>query len=70
VENCLHLQKDKFYGEDKHRFRKTEPRTAWTVMTNIWLSLIKLYQKKERTLREVRELFLANPLNAVKIRGT
>ncbi|GHT19595.1 hypothetical protein FACS1894189_8480 [Planctomycetales bacterium] len=66
VENGLHLQKDKYYGEDKHVFRRTVLAEVWTVLTNIGLSLARLYRKGERTLREVREQFLANPQNAFK----
>jgi hypothetical protein len=61
VENCLHLQKDKYYGEDKHVTRFDE---AWTILTNIGLSLARLYRKEERTLREVRERIASNPLIA------
>jgi predicted transposase YbfD/YdcC len=66
VENCLHLQKDKYNGEDKHVFLRTDLAEVWTVLTNIGLSLARLYHKGERTLREVRERFLANPNNAFK----
>jgi predicted transposase YbfD/YdcC len=64
VENCLHLQKDKEYGEDKHVCG-----AAWTVLTNMAVSLVNLLHQGERTLREVRERCGADPLSAARKLG-
>ncbi|MDR1958813.1 MAG: hypothetical protein LBQ54_07200 [Planctomycetaceae bacterium] len=61
VENCLHLQKDKYYREDNHVFRQPELGKRWTVLTNIGLTLASLYRKGEQTWKEVRERFLLYP---------
>ena len=66
VENCLHLHKDREFGEDKHVVR-TEWGAVWTVLTNMALSLTQLLRRGERTVREVRERCGANPLNVAKI---
>jgi len=61
VENCLHLQKDKEYGEDKHAVRPDGWGKTWTVLTNMAVSLVNLLHQGERTLREVREKCCADP---------
>ena len=61
VENCLHLQKDRYFEEDKHVVKGNTWGQAWTVLTNIAVSLTNLLRQGERTLREVREKCLANP---------
>jgi hypothetical protein len=63
VENCLHLAKDKEYGEDKHVLRSGWDE-AWTVLTNMAVSLVRLLREGERTLRAVRERCNTNPLSA------
>jgi len=60
VENCLHLLKDREGGEDKH-VCGSDWGQAWTVLTNMALSLAQLLRKGERTLREVREKCQAKP---------
>jgi predicted transposase YbfD/YdcC len=55
VENCLHGMKDKEYGEDKHVLGRKSWGEAWTVLTNIAVSLTNVLHLGERTLREVRE---------------
>ena len=66
IENCLHLQKDKEYGEDTHVFgsscRLASWGEAWTVLTNMAVSLTNLLKKEERTLREVREKCCHDPM--------
>ena len=66
VENCLPLQKDREFGEDKHGGR-TEWGAVWTVLTNMALSLSQLLRRGEWTLREVREHCGANPFHVAKI---
>jgi hypothetical protein len=67
VENCLHLQKDRYYGEDKHACAEDWGK-AWTVLTNMALSLAKLMKKDERTLKEIRERCDGKPKeSAVKL---
>ena len=61
VENSLHLQKDIFYREDKHVVDGNGWGEAWTVLTNMALSLTRLLWQGEQTLREVAERCLANP---------
>ena len=60
VENCPHLQKDKYYGEDKH---VSVPGwgEAWTILTSMVVSLTYLLKRSEKTLREVHEKCLADP---------
>ena len=62
VENCLHLQKDRYFGEDKHWCRP-DWGAAWTVLTNMAVSLAQLLRQEERTLKEVRERYLIDPLH-------
>jgi len=69
VENCLHWQKDFFYREDKHVLGRNSWGEAWTILTNIALSLAQLLQRKERTLKEVRERCHANPKKTAKKLG-
>ena len=73
IENCLHLQKDKEYGEDRHvcgsSCRLASWGEAWTVLTNIAVSLTNLLHKGERTLREVREKCCHDPLPAARKLG-
>jgi len=69
VENCLHWQKDFFYREDKHVLGRDSWGEAWTILTNIALSLAQLLLRKERTLKEVRERCHANPKKTAKKLG-
>jgi predicted transposase YbfD/YdcC len=69
VENCLHLQKDRFYEEDKHVVKANTWGHAWTILTNIAVSLTGLLRQGERTLKEVREKCRANPTNTAKKLG-
>ena len=68
IENCLHGQKDKEYGEDKHVCGSSWGE-AWAVLTNMAVSLTNLLQKGERTLREVREKCCHDPLPTAKKLG-
>ena len=61
VENCLHLQKDRYFGEDTHVVLRDWGET-WTVLTNMALSLGQLLWQGERTLKEVREKCYINPV--------
>jgi predicted transposase YbfD/YdcC len=67
VENCLHLQKDRYYEEDKHALG--DGGDVWTVLTNMALSLTRLLRQGERTLREVAERCLADPTSVARILG-
>jgi len=69
VENCLHLQKDRYFEEDKHVVKGNTWGHAWTVLTNIAVSMTNLLRHGERTLREVREKCLANPKATAKKLG-
>ena len=69
VENCLHLQKDREYEEDKHVVKGNGWGQTWTVLTNIAVSLTRLMWQGERTLREIRERCQANPTQTAKILG-
>jgi hypothetical protein len=66
VENCLHLQKDRYYEEDKHVLRRPGLGVIWTVLTNMAVSLTNLLRNGERTLKEVREKCRANPKKTAK----
>jgi len=67
IENCLHGQKDRFYGEDKHRCGD-DWGVAWTVLTSMALSVARLMKKDERTLKEIRERCAAKPTeSAIKL---
>jgi hypothetical protein len=52
IENCLHGQKDRFYGEDKHA-GGDDWGVVWTVLSSMALSVAKLMQKDERTVKEI-----------------
>jgi predicted transposase YbfD/YdcC len=65
IENCLHGAKDRFYDEDKH-VCGSDWGQAFSVLTNMALSLVQLLRKGERTLREVREKCQAKPSNAAR----
>jgi predicted transposase YbfD/YdcC len=69
VENCLHLQKDRYFGEDKHVLQGDALGKAWTVLTNMALSLAQLLRRGERTLKEVRERCCIDPLPAARKLG-
>jgi predicted transposase YbfD/YdcC len=62
VENCLHGQKDRFYDEDKHVLGRDSWGKAWTVLTNMALSLGQLLWRGERTKKEIRERCYINPM--------
>ncbi|MDR0521242.1 MAG: hypothetical protein LBH00_05245 [Planctomycetaceae bacterium] len=64
AENCLHSEKDKESGEDKHVFRNAALGEVWTFLTGMAGAVVRLTKKKERTLREVREQLRAKPQNA------
>jgi predicted transposase YbfD/YdcC len=66
VENCLHLQKDKYYREDNHVLGVDSWGEAWTILTNMTLSLAGLMKKDKQKLIEVREQCAANPANAAR----
>jgi hypothetical protein len=68
VENCLHLLKERDCGEDKHVCR-SDWGEMWSTLTSMALSLARLFRQGERTLREVREKCLVNPLPIAKELG-
>jgi hypothetical protein len=68
VENCLHLQKDREYEEDKHACGSDWGK-AWTVLTNMAVSLTNLLHRGERTLREVRKKCFIDPLPTARKLG-
>jgi predicted transposase YbfD/YdcC len=68
IENCLHGQKDRFYGEDKHVCHPDWGET-FSVLTNMAVSLVRLLRKGEKTLREVSECCAANPTKTAKRLG-
>ena len=68
VENCLHLQKDRYFAEDKHVVLR-DWGEAWTVVTNMALSLGQMLWQGERTLKEVRERCYINPVPTAKKLG-
>jgi len=57
----LHWQKDRYYREDKHVLGDNVGE-AWTILTNMALSLTRLLWKGERTLKEIREKCRLNPI--------
>jgi predicted transposase YbfD/YdcC len=69
VENCLHGVKDKEYAEDKHVLGRDSWGKAWTVLTNMAVSLTNLLHKGERTLREVREKCSFDPMPTARKLG-
>jgi predicted transposase YbfD/YdcC len=69
VENCLHLQKDRYYDEDKHVLRLPGLGDVWTVLTSMALSLGQLLWEGERTLKEVRERCYIDPLPTARKLG-
>jgi predicted transposase YbfD/YdcC len=69
VENCLHLQKDKYYREDNHVLGQDSWGEAWTILTNMALSLTSLMRKAEKTLIEIRERCAVNPVGVARILG-
>ena len=68
VENCLHLQKDRYFDEDKHVVLR-DWGEVWTVLTNMALSLGQLLGQGERTLKEVRERCYIDPVPTAKKLG-
>ena len=73
VENCLHLQKERYLGEDKHAVWR-DWGEAWTVLTTVLLnlgrlSLGQLLWQGERTLKEVRERCYIDPVPTAKKLG-
>ena len=68
VENCLHWQKDRYFDEDKHVVLR-DWGEAWTVLTNMALSLGQMLWRGERTLKEVRERCYINPVPTARKLG-
>jgi hypothetical protein len=68
IENCLHGRKDVDFREDKHVVRSGWGE-AWTILTNMAVSLTQLPRRGERTLREVRERCAENPKATAKRLG-
>jgi len=68
IENCLHLQKDRYFEEDKHSVR-TEWGKVWTVLTNVAVSLAGLLRTSEKTLCEVYERCFIDPSGAAERLG-
>jgi hypothetical protein len=68
VENCLHMVKDRDCGEDKHVCDSAWGK-AWTILTNIALSLTRLIGQGERTLKEIRERCYIDPLPVARKLG-
>jgi hypothetical protein len=67
VENCLHLPKDRDFGEDEH-VCGDDWGVAFCMLMNMAVSLSGLLRQGERTLKEVREKCAANPTNtAIRI---
>ena len=62
------MLKDRDGDEDKH-VCGSDWGKAWTVLTNMALSMTQLLKKGERTLREARERCKAKPKLAAKIFG-
>jgi predicted transposase YbfD/YdcC len=69
IENCLNGQKDRFYDEDKHVLGRDSWGKAWTVLTNMALSLGQLLWRGERTKNEIRERCYINPMPIAKKLG-
>jgi hypothetical protein len=61
--------KDKEYAEDKHVLGRKSWGEAWTVLTNIAVSVTNLLHNGERTKREVREKCDHNPTQTARILG-
>ena len=68
VENCLHLQKDRYFDEDKHVVLRGCG-DAWTVFTNMALSLGQMLWQGKRTLKKVRERCYIDPVPTAKKLG-
>ena len=68
VENCLHWQKDRYFDEDMHVVLR-DWGEAWTVLTNMALSLGQMLWRGERTLKEVRERCYIDPVPTAKKLG-
>jgi predicted transposase YbfD/YdcC len=69
IENHLHLPKDRYFEEDKHVLQGNGWGEAWTVLTNMALSISRLLRNGERTLKEVWERCHANPVPTAKRLG-
>jgi predicted transposase YbfD/YdcC len=54
VENCLHGVKDKEHDEDKHVLGRDSWGEAWTVLTNMAVSLTNLLHQRENAARGPR----------------
>jgi hypothetical protein len=61
IENCLHGQKDRFYDEDKHACGD-DWGMVWTILTSLALSVAKLMQQGERTVKAIRERCVAKTI--------
>ena len=68
VENCLHWQKDRYDDEDKHVVLR-DWGEAWTVLTNMAVSLGQMLWQGERTLTEVWERCYIDPVPTAKKLG-
>jgi predicted transposase YbfD/YdcC len=68
IENCLHGRKDREFEEDKHRCNP-DWGEAFSILTNMAVSIVGLLRKGERTLREVCEKCAAKPNATAKKLG-
>jgi predicted transposase YbfD/YdcC len=69
VENCLHLQKDKYFREDNHVLGADSWGEAWTILTNMAVSLVKLMQTGNQKLIAIRERCDADPTDTARMLG-
>ena len=61
--------KDKEHDENKHVLGRNSWGEAWTVLTNIAVSVTNLLHQSERTKREVREKCSHNPMKTARKLG-
>jgi len=61
VENCLHLVKDRWWDEDKHYMKRPGLGTAFAVLLNAALSVLRWVQKPGEPLTQTAENFLHAP---------
>ena len=69
VENCLHFVKDRWWDEDRHYLKQPGLGDAFVELTNAALSLLRLLQQTDESLRETAENFHYSPRKILRLLG-
>ena len=66
VENRLHLLKDRWWDEDKHALFRPGLGEMWSALTNLALSLLRLYGEKGKAITMLALKIALQPLATIE----